>query len=117
MIGISAACVPCLKALSERVLKRIGVHISFGSQPTKIYRQHPSYGMKNYGSQQSRSSTANRPFSHLDGGVWDGVHPLNATINSPTGFTPASEKPGVIIKDVTSTWETTSGEATIRLTY
>jgi hypothetical protein len=100
-----AACVPCSKALSEKLLRKMGEHITSTRATTQPSQRYGSYPLKGYGSQQSTTtSTANGPFSAIEDTVWDRIRwsrAINASVITSLGGYLHLEKGGGLSKE----WE------------
>jgi len=107
-IGSIACCVPCLKALSEQLFKKMGVTLSSARGTTHKSGNSASYGLKNYGSQQSTASSARKPFN-IEDAVWDGTRPRTTVqVLSPGEHSPPPDGKNIIVRDESVYWESAS---------
>ncbi|KAF2672477.1 hypothetical protein BT63DRAFT_196820 [Microthyrium microscopicum] len=109
-IGITTACIPCLKALMERAFKFLGGHItSLGSSQSS----NPKYGYRSskYDWPSQNSSGRRGPggqygFSEIDERYPDdGTIPLNS-VTAERNHNPRSSKikNGAVLKEVEISW-------------
>jgi len=106
MIGIIAACVPCLKHLSERFLKRVGFQITTVGQITQHSHQKTnSFQMKVQEMPVSLKTTRHRPLISADKMMEEGNnYSYVATVSSPRTKT-HTDRNHVIMKDETVSLE------------
>jgi len=109
MIGISAACVPCLKVLFEGVLKNLRSKIKSATAQTESSRG--SYGLHRYARHISSDGMPHHPLGTFDDdNVWTGYQAnsdFNTIIRSDGVHTlESSDRKAVIMKDESVSWET-----------
>jgi hypothetical protein len=113
MIGIIVSCIPCLKALSERLLKKIGMHITCMNSTVKQSTGPAAYSLKNYESCQSTTSTSQKPFGSIENTVQDGSQGskrFNAVVSPEEHYSPTIDKKSVIVKGEAISWESASAK-------
>ena len=69
-LAIIAACIPCLKALFERLLRRVGIMVTDKSQPRSFNMSMRNHTMRNATGQDEMGGTAKFEDAPPGSGTW-----------------------------------------------